>query len=158
MGDPIEVEADDNSNEIQGLGPSQVRVVTLRLRGLRWSQIAQTLGVTPWTIWRWRQVYPIDRIIAGEVNDTLEATKHRLLALRAQALRSLSHQMRRPDPEGGPIALQAAKIALEVSDRQMGNDRRGPIAELEGMTDAALDAALDAVPELGPGNDNGTEP
>lgn len=78
------------SNEIQTLTPQQTRVVALRVQGKRWSEIADDLGVTPWTIWHWRTTNPeIDRAVMEESMDFLIASKHRmakLLPLADQAI------------------------------------------------------------------------
>lgn len=78
------------SNEIQEIRPEQLRVVALRLQGKRWSEIAHELGVTPWTVWHWRQECPeIDELIAQESQDQLDSAKHGLADLMPRALAAL---------------------------------------------------------------------
>lgn len=146
--------AADRSNEIQEMPPEQLRVVALRLRGKRWSEIAAALGVTPWTVWHWRQINPeIDALIASESADCVDAGKHGLAALVPKAVRALRQELAHPDPVGGKIRVAAARYVLDVFKRvREGEDRRGPMnRRTETLTDGELDSALSDAPS----NDNG---
>jgi hypothetical protein len=138
-------------NETHDLKPEHLRAIGLRLRGKRWSEVAATLGVSPWTVWSWRQQYPaIDAIILQQCEDALEAGRTGLAGLVPIAVRTLGRQMRKPDALGGKVRVTAAKIVLDMVKRvQEGGTGRGDIMaglprakRTEGVTDDELDRAL----------------
>lgn len=136
------------SNEIQGLPAEHARVIALRLKGKRWSEIAAELGVTPWTVWNWRQENPeIDEIIAQESQDYLDASKHALAQLVPLANAALRTALTEADSKD---RIAAVRVVLEVFKKpgesaQQAGDRIRRAAKLDdGELDARLDAALSA--------------
>jgi transposase-like protein len=131
-------------NEMQKLRPEHIRVISLRLRGKRWSEIAAELGVTSPTVWRWRQDYPeIDEIIRQESQDCLDASKHALASLVPKAVEVMREEMERPSELGG-IRVSTAKYVVDKFSRAGElSDRGGPIGKAARLPDDALDAALD---------------
>ncbi len=141
--DPIDSTAPKNYKAIT---PEHVRVIKLRLRGKRWSQIAEELGVSAWTIWSWRQQNPeIDRIVASECADALEAGQQGLSTLVPVAAEALRQEMETPDRDVGKVRVSAAKAVLEMFKRVTeGKDTSRIPERLEGFSDVELDRALSA--------------
>jgi hypothetical protein len=120
------------SNEIKGLCSEHIRVIALRLEGKRWSEIAAALGVTPWTVWHWRQEHPeIDRVIAQESQDFLDASKHSLAKLMPKAMQALEEEMGIP---GAPRVTAARYVIDSFKKAAQGDTPPGsgpdPIDEL----------------------------
>lgn len=143
------VDEAESRNEMQELRPEHIRVVSLRLRGKRWSEIAAEMGVTPSTVWRWRQDHPeIDGLIRQESQDFLDASKHALASLVPKAVEAIAREIEEPTPFVGGTRVAAARYVIDkFSKAGEPSDRGGPIGRGKSLPDDVLDAALDAGPK-----------
>jgi hypothetical protein len=134
------------SNVIQDLAPEHKRVVALKVQGKRWSEIAAALGVTPWTIWYWRERHPeIDAAIASESNDYLESAKHGLASLLPLTQAALAGVLKTGEHRD---QIAAAKVILETFKRPAANaEESAMLRRARSLTDAELDAAIDVEPD-----------
>jgi hypothetical protein len=131
-------------NVMQPTPPEHARVVSLRLQGKRWSEIAHALGVTVPTIWRWReQFHYIDEMIAAESQDFLESTKHRFAALIPKAAEAIDEVIVNGTYQE---RLQAARLVTELFKKEgtatTPADVLGRMKALGAVSDDDLDAHL----------------
>jgi transposase-like protein len=109
--EPPSAEIDPNYR----LSNAQIRAIQLALDGHRWTQIAQTLGINPSTLWRWKTQNPDFRNAFADANVARQLVAvHRTNTIAEQATSALAeivHDRAHKD------RVRAAQILLNHSLR-----------------------------------------
>lgn len=99
-------------SDLQGLGPEQLTAISIKLTGIPWAKVAAKMGVAESTIWRWRQDYPIDRVVEEACVDLLNSSRIKVAAYIDVGLETLKRVA-----ETGPAkeAVDAAKALIDIA-------------------------------------------
>jgi hypothetical protein len=99
-------------SDLHELPPQQMRAVSIKLTGIPWAKVAAKMEVSESTVWRWRQDYPIDRMVEEAAADMLHSARIKVAAYVDVGLDALK---RIAETSDGKEGVDAAKALIDIA-------------------------------------------
>lgn len=103
----------ESDYENAGLTSAEARVAALRIRGLSYRAIAEEMGISSRTAWKYARTPHVEAVIQEGLREVVSGTVDQLQAIRSQAIDVLREAMEGTDRT---LKVQAAREVLKVTE------------------------------------------